>query len=79
VLEVLWRSNLFLAFFVPFIIALLTTIYQKRKFLDIFFTSIIFPLYLQLHNFAALRAIYQLITKPFYWEKTPHGFVAKKF
>jgi glycosyltransferase XagB len=79
ILEFLWQSNLFLAFFVPFIITLLTTIYQKRKFFDIFFTSIIFPLYLQLHNFAALRAIYQLVSKPFYWEKTPHGFWSKKF
>jgi cellulose synthase/poly-beta-1,6-N-acetylglucosamine synthase-like glycosyltransferase len=31
------------------------------------------PLYWVLHSFAAWRALVQLIHKPFYWEKTPHG------
>jgi glycosyltransferase XagB len=31
------------------------------------------PLYWILHSFAAWRALVQLIHKPFYWEKTPHG------
>ncbi|HEY7960335.1 MAG TPA: glycosyltransferase [Solirubrobacteraceae bacterium] len=31
------------------------------------------PLYWVLHSIAAWRALVQLIHKPFYWEKTPHG------
>jgi cellulose synthase/poly-beta-1,6-N-acetylglucosamine synthase-like glycosyltransferase len=31
------------------------------------------PLYWQLHSIAAYLALWQLFTKPFYWEKTHHG------
>jgi hypothetical protein len=31
------------------------------------------PLYWVLHSFAAWRALVQLVHRPFYWEKTPHG------
>jgi glycosyltransferase XagB len=31
------------------------------------------PFYWVLHSIAAWRALVQLIHKPFYWEKTPHG------
>jgi hypothetical protein len=31
------------------------------------------PLYWVLHSIAAWRALVQLIHRPFYWEKTPHG------
>jgi cellulose synthase/poly-beta-1,6-N-acetylglucosamine synthase-like glycosyltransferase len=31
------------------------------------------PLYWVLHSVAAWRALIQLVHKPFYWEKTPHG------
>ena len=31
------------------------------------------PLYWVLHSIAAWRALWQLIRRPFYWEKTPHG------
>ncbi len=31
------------------------------------------PLYWTLHSVAAYMGLYQLITKPFYWEKTNHG------
>lgn len=33
----------------------------------------LFPFYHVLHIVAAFMAIYQLITKPFYWDKTEHG------
>jgi cellulose synthase/poly-beta-1,6-N-acetylglucosamine synthase-like glycosyltransferase len=35
--------------------------------------SLLMPLYWTLHSIAAWRALGQLITKPSYWEKTPHG------
>lgn len=31
------------------------------------------PLYWTLHSVAAYKGLYQLIVKPFYWEKTEHG------
>ncbi len=34
------------------------------------------PLYWVLHSFAAWRALIQLVRRPFYWEKTPHGLDA---
>lgn len=35
------------------------------------------PVYWVLHSIAAWRALWQLIRKPYYWEKTPHGLDAK--
>jgi hypothetical protein len=31
------------------------------------------PLYWCMHSIASYMALWQLITKPFYWEKTDHG------
>lgn len=33
----------------------------------------LFPLYWMLHSCASFHALYQLIYRPYYWEKTPHG------
>ncbi len=33
------------------------------------------PAYWVLHSIAAWRALFQLVTKPSHWEKTPHGIV----
>lgn len=35
--------------------------------------GIIFPIYIACQLFPCVRAILQLITKPYYWEKTTHG------
>jgi cellulose synthase/poly-beta-1,6-N-acetylglucosamine synthase-like glycosyltransferase len=69
--------NLYLTFLAPIIMSLLTMYYQKKKIIDILLTIVIFPFYLMLHNLAASKAIYQLFTDPFHWEKTPHGFSKK--
>jgi hypothetical protein len=34
------------------------------------------PVYWVLHSIAAYKALWQLITKPHYWEKTEHGLTA---
>jgi len=34
---------------------------------------IVYPFYWLLHSVASFKALYQLITRPFYWEKTNHG------
>jgi hypothetical protein len=31
------------------------------------------PVYWLMHSIAAYKGLYQLIVKPFYWEKTNHG------
>jgi cellulose synthase/poly-beta-1,6-N-acetylglucosamine synthase-like glycosyltransferase len=36
-----------------------------------------FPLYFLLHRIAMLMALWQLIVKPYYWEKTTHGITEK--
>jgi glycosyltransferase XagB len=36
----------------------------------------LFPFYWFLHSFASFKALWQLIRRPHYWEKTPHGVSA---
>jgi cellulose synthase/poly-beta-1,6-N-acetylglucosamine synthase-like glycosyltransferase len=40
---------------------------QKKR------TSLCFPFYWFLHSFASFRGLWQLITRPHYWDKTEHG------
>ena len=35
--------------------------------------SLINPFYWLMHSISAYKGLIQLITKPFYWEKTNHG------
>ena len=35
--------------------------------------ALLMPFYWMLHSLAAWRALGQLVTRPSYWEKTPHG------
>jgi hypothetical protein len=35
--------------------------------------AILNPLYWMLHSLASYKALWQLITKPHYWQKTEHG------
>lgn len=45
----------------------------KRKFYELLPYAILNPIYWLLHSIAAYKGLWQLITKPFYWEKTTHG------
>ena len=45
----------------------------KRRFYELILFALANPLYWLLHSTAAYMALYQLIVKPFYWEKTNHG------
>jgi len=38
------------------------------------FISLLNPFYWLLHSFSAYKALWQLLRKPHYWEKTHHGF-----
>ena len=45
----------------------------KRRFYELILFSIANPVYWLMHSAAAYMGLYQLIVKPFYWEKTKHG------
>jgi glycosyltransferase XagB len=45
----------------------------KNKLFKIASIIIFFPFYWFLHSIASLKALLQIIAKPFYWEKTEHG------
>ena len=45
----------------------------KRRYYKLIPAALIMPLYWLMMSVAAYKALWQLITKPFYWEKTSHG------
>ncbi len=45
----------------------------KRRRYELVAWALLNPLYWLLHSFAAYKALWQLIRKPHYWEKTDHG------
>ncbi|PTQ92879.1 hypothetical protein C8P68_11010 [Mucilaginibacter yixingensis] len=45
----------------------------KRRFYELILFAIANPIYWIMHSIAAYKGLYQLIVKPFYWEKTNHG------
>ncbi len=45
----------------------------KRRYYDLIPWALLNPVYWVLHSIAAYKALWQLITKPHYWEKTLHG------
>lgn len=45
----------------------------KRRFYELILFAIANPIYWLMHSVAAYKGLYQLIVKPFYWEKTNHG------
>ena len=45
----------------------------KRRYYELILFAIFNPIYWLMHSRAAYMGLWQLITKPFYWEKTNHG------
>ena len=45
----------------------------KRRYYELILFAIANPIYWLLHSISAYKGLYQLIVKPFYWEKTNHG------
>jgi len=45
----------------------------KRRYYELILFSMANPIYWLMHSIAAYKGLYQLIVKPFYWEKTNHG------
>ena len=52
--------------------------YHARHWL-MTFAAFTFPLYLILHSIASYKALWQLIFRPHFWEKTTHGLARSKF
>lgn len=48
----------------------------KRRRYALVWWALLNPLYWLLHSVAAYKALWQLITKPHYWEKTVHGLTS---
>lgn len=53
----------------------LVTLWQLR-WPDMLVAAATYPLYWLLHSLASFRALWQLITRPYYWDKTSHGAAA---
>jgi len=50
----------------------------KRKYFDLIFFALFNPVYWLMHSISAYKGLWQLITRPFYWEKTTHGLTSHK-
>ncbi|MSW64000.1 MAG: glycosyltransferase, partial [Actinobacteria bacterium] len=48
----------------------------KRRTYGLVAYALLSPLYWMLHSVASYKAAWQLVTKPFYWEKTEHGLTS---
>jgi len=45
----------------------------KRRYYELIMFAVLNPIYWLMHSTAAYKGLWQLITNPFYWEKTTHG------
>lgn len=50
----------------------------KRSSYSLLLYALANPIYWLMHSISAYKGLNQLITKPFYWEKTNHGLTKKK-
>ena len=46
---------------------------RKRKYNDLWWIALLSPVYWLLGSVAAWKGVWQLLTRPHYWEKTVHG------
>ncbi len=51
---------------------------MRRGYYEMVKYALLSPLYWGLISIAAWKALWQLVTRPFYWEKTEHGLYAKR-
>jgi glycosyltransferase XagB len=47
-------------------------LYRRRSYV-LFLATFLYPLYMLLHSIASYKALWQLIFRPHFWEKTTHG------
>jgi glycosyltransferase XagB len=63
--------NLLSGLLLPVVLALM--VIRKQGWWNLSFYCFLFPFYWVLHSIASVKALWQLIRKPHYWEKTLHG------
>jgi cellulose synthase/poly-beta-1,6-N-acetylglucosamine synthase-like glycosyltransferase len=66
-------SNIILSYGIATQIFCALAAIMKNRWKNMYWCSLLFPFYWILHSVAAFRALWQLITRPHYWEKTSHG------
>lgn len=50
----------------------------RRKYYNLLPYAFLNPIYWLLHSIASYKALFELFTKPFYWQKTQHGITKMK-
>lgn len=65
--------NLMLNFIIHWVMMLCCVSLKPKSTLNYKFAGFSYPFYLLLHSIASYKALYQLIVKPHFWEKTTHG------
>ncbi len=71
----LWLSlnNFFLNIIIHWVMMLYCVSRKKNPTYQYKIAALFYPFYLTLHSIASYKALYQLIVKPHFWEKTTHG------
>jgi cellulose synthase/poly-beta-1,6-N-acetylglucosamine synthase-like glycosyltransferase len=68
----MWAINIIFSFVYMYGVAYFTS--RKSKWSLVKFGAlIIYPFYFILHTIASYRAVWEIVTTPFKWNKTPHG------
>jgi len=49
----------------------------KRGTFNLILWAVLNPIYWILHSIASYKGLWQLLTKPHYWEKTEHGLTTQ--
>lgn len=66
-------ANLLLNFFIQWYTTLFCALLYRRQRRQMVVSALLYPLYLLLHSLASYKALWQLIVKPHFWEKTMHA------
>lgn len=66
-------SNLMLNFIIHWVMMLCCVSLKAKSSFSYKMAGLFYPFYLLLHSIASYKALYQLIVKPHFWEKTTHG------
>lgn len=64
-------ANLLLGIAIHFVFSLL--VIRRRGWPGMYLAAFSFPFYWILHSLASFKALWQLLFRPHFWEKTPHG------
>ncbi|MEQ1705121.1 MAG: glycosyltransferase [Rickettsiales bacterium] len=66
-------SNLMLNFIIHWVMMICCVSFKPESSVSYKIAGFFYPFYLLLHSIASYKALYQLIVKPHFWEKTTHG------